>query len=155
MSNGELVEVTVQGEKEQAIILTRLEVIVKQRSKKNGDVMGVGFGCGAALPPRRYQLDLDAPVPKFKLVKQDPDSGEDVVEAVNFPYKVSSAEPEYLALESFTEGYTVWKAKLHWVMDGKTGYTEINDHGKNFVTFKNYPEDYWFSTNSMELSETE
>jgi len=152
LSTGDLVEVTVQGKKEQTIVLTRLEVIVERKGERHGDIMFVGFGCGDGLPARRYQLDLDNPAPKFELVKEDPDSGEDVVEAVKFPYKVSSAEPEYLSLQSFTEGYAAWKAKLHWVTDGKRGFTEISDHGKPFVTFKSYPEDYSFSTDSMKLS---
>ncbi|MFJ9127659.1 hypothetical protein ACIRJS_26530 [Streptomyces sp. NPDC102340] len=148
VSTGDHVEVTIQANRKQAIVLTRLEVTVDKRSALRGDVMFVGAGCGGGVPARMYESDLDLPSPKFKLAKNS-----EVKKPVTFPYKVHSTEPEFLVLESWTKGYVEWKAKLHWVADGKSGVTEIADHGKPFVTFPYREAYYGFNTYTMKYWE--
>ncbi|MCC3766889.1 hypothetical protein [Streptomyces sp. UNOC14_S4] len=135
LATGGVVDVTVQGPKDKAIVLTGLELDLKHRSRDvPGKRMAMGTGCGADIPPRRYAAALDDPAPAFKLEQQLPDGTLDP-KAVGFPYKVSAGDPEYLHLESWCDDYVEWTAKLRWVSDGVQGTTEINDKGKPFRTF--------------------
>lgn len=130
---GNGVEVTVEGNKEKVVVLDRLEAKIVKRSNL-GSVMAVGHQCGGGFPMRYYAVDLDAPRPEFLLYVGD-GSGNDESKPIDFPYKVSSAEPEKFLLTGKTDSVVEWTATLHWTADGKKGKTEITDNGKPFVSY--------------------
>ncbi|MER6443498.1 hypothetical protein ABT275_45685 [Streptomyces sp. NPDC001185] len=114
------------------VVLDHLEVNIARRSKL-GSVMNVGAQCGAGFPARYYAADLDRPKPEF-LVYEGDGSGDDEVEPIDFPYKVSSVEPEKFVLVGDTKYVVEWTVTLHWTAGGKKGKTEITDGGKLFVS---------------------
>jgi hypothetical protein len=130
---GDVVEVTVEGNKEKVVVLDRLEPKIVKRSNL-GSVMAVGHQCGGGFPIRYYAVDLDAPRPEFLLYEGD-GSGDAETKPINFPYKVSSVEPEKFVLTGKTDSVVEWTATLHWTADGKKGKTDITDNGKPFVSY--------------------
>ncbi|MEU2489577.1 hypothetical protein ABZ593_33965 [Streptomyces sp. NPDC012617] len=101
------------------MILESLEPNVTKRSKL-GETMYVGDQCGGGLPERFFTSNLDDPKPEFSLARVD-DSGEKVTEPIDFPYKISSAEPEKFILTGETKASVEWTVTLHWIADGKKG----------------------------------
>jgi hypothetical protein len=83
---------------------------------------------------RYYAVDLDTARPEFILHEGD-GSGDAETKPINFPYKVSSVEPEKFVLTGKTDSVVEWTATLHWTADGKKGKTDITDNGKPFVSY--------------------
>ncbi|MFB9464557.1 hypothetical protein [Streptomyces cinereospinus] len=153
LPSGNTVEVTIEGSNGKAAILTGLDVIVQKRSALSGDLMTVGSSCGGGVTARRYVAELDDPNPRFEVVEQA-GPGEETKKPIDFPYKVSSGDPEVFHLEGASnDGIVEWKAKLHWVADGKEKSTEISDNGKPFVSFPDRSVKYFFSTDLNELED--
>ncbi|WP_159074187.1 hypothetical protein [Streptomyces dioscori] len=144
LATGQWAKVTIQGKKGAAVVLTGLDVAIKKNLKDPGTLMFVGSGCGGAVTERIYEADLDAPRPKFKIAKIN-ETGEQILKPVDFPYKVSSVDPEVFILNGISRGFSEWTAKLHWVSEGKEGVTEIDDDGKPFLSFPE-AENHWFDT---------
>ncbi|PSM41612.1 hypothetical protein C6Y14_20245 [Streptomyces dioscori] len=150
---GDEVEVTVTGKEERVIVLTGLEVFVQTKKELTGHTMEFPMGCGAGVPPRLFDVNLDERKPNFTLRKStDPEE-----KSIDFPYKVSSGEPEVLLLVSQSHEYVEWKARLLWVADGKEGHTDITNKGESFVTFpggawSDLPADYKFSPFDLKLT---
>jgi hypothetical protein len=145
---GARVEVTVEGNKEKVVVLDRLEPNIVKKSKL-GSVMAVGTQCGGGFPVRYYAVDLDLSRPEFRLYEGD-GSGDDESKPIDFPYKVSSVEPEKFVLTGNTDSVVEWTATLHWTADGKKGKTEITDAGKPFVSYP-IPTKFFFDTGTGEL----
>lgn len=149
IATGDRVEVTIEGPKEKVVILESLEPNVTKRSKL-GETMYVGDQCGGGLPERFFKSNLDDPKPEFSLAHVD-DNGEEVTEPIDFPYKISSAEPEKFVLTGQTKASVEWTATLHWIADGKKGKTEISDNGSPFVSFSLMSASADFNTTSRDL----
>jgi hypothetical protein len=151
LPSGNTVQVTIEGSNEKAAILNSLDVDVQKRSALSGDLMLLGSGCGGGLAQRRYVTELGDPYPRFKVVESS-DSGEEVTKPIDFPYKVSSNDPEVFILNGVSKSQIVeWKATLHWTSGGKENSTEISDNGKPFVSFPVTPASYSFSTDHKKL----
>jgi hypothetical protein len=113
--------------------------------------MLVGSGCGGGIAARRYVVDLDKSNPHFEAV-EEPRPGEKVTKPVDFPYRVSSSDPEVFILEGAAKGEIIeWKATLSWTSGGNEGATEISDGGKPFVSFPEAPADYSFNADVNKL----
>ncbi|MER7576710.1 hypothetical protein [Streptomyces sp. NPDC126514] len=131
------VRITVQGRGSAAVVLEALHVRVVSRVAPTTDRKGVyslSEGCGAALIPRFFSVDLDAHQP---LARSTPgDNGEGTpIPAIDFPYRVSLQEPEVLVVSALAESCTCdWYLDLEWSSQGRTGTVRIDDHGRPFHT---------------------
>jgi len=150
LANGSRVDVTIQGNKDKAVVLESMEANVSQLSKL-GNFMDVGSDCGGGFPNRFFSVDLDAPRPAFYLSTKD-DNGKEVSGAIDFPFQVSSIEPERFILVGNTKSVAKWTATLHWVADGKRGETKIDDNGKPFVSFPNGLPAPFYNTSTHQLT---
>ncbi|KKZ71445.1 hypothetical protein VO63_23855 [Streptomyces showdoensis] len=127
-------QLTVTGRTQAPVVLTALHVRVAERGKPlDGSVYSMGDGCGSGVTPQTFDADLDAPRPYLKPVAgQD---GDRVVPAKDFPYKVSTGDPQVLNLDVHTEGYAAsWYLELAWSSGERHGTIRVDDGGQLFRT---------------------
>ncbi len=129
-----LVELSVQGKSDTAVVLTALRVRVTGRSAPApGAAYAMDQGCGGALTPRYFDVDLDKDRPIARAVAGN-DAGTPVP-AVRMPYRVSATDPEVLLITARTEGCDCrWWLELDWSSQGRTGTVRIDDRGRPFRT---------------------
>nr|WP_028808934.1 helix-turn-helix transcriptional regulator [Streptomyces sp. 351MFTsu5.1] len=144
-----MVRISVQGRSSTAVVLEDLRVRVASRGAPvQGTSYAMEQGCGGALTPREFSVDLDKDRP---IARSKPgNDGENVIPAVKLPYRVSSTDPEILLVtaETVTCDCT-WYLELDWSSQGRTGTVRIDDHGKPFRTtsIKGLPR-YWYGTDA-------
>ncbi|MEV7278251.1 helix-turn-helix transcriptional regulator [Streptomyces sp. NPDC093111] len=127
-------QLTVTGRTQAPVVLTKLHVRVAERGKPlDGSVYSMGDGCGSGVTPQTFDVDLDAPRPYLKPVAgQD---GDRVVPAKNFPYKVSTGDPQVLNLDVHTEeNAATWYLELSWSSGEQHGTVRVDDGGQLFRT---------------------
>ncbi|MEV7571022.1 helix-turn-helix domain-containing protein [Streptomyces tanashiensis] len=134
-----LVRISVQGKGASAVVLQGLHVRVVGRAEPlPWAAYRMDEGCGGAVTPRRFTVDLDAPRPLARSVAGYDASGEEgrTIPAVSFPYAVTAAEPEELLVSARTAGCDCrWYLELVWSAEGRTGAVRIGDpDGKAFRT---------------------
>jgi len=129
-----LVELSVQGKSDTAVVLTALRVRVAGRSAPApGNAYAMDQGCGGALTPRYFDVDLDKDRPIARAVAGN-DAGTPIP-AVRMPYRVSATDPEVLMITARTEGCDCrWYLELDWSSQGRTGTVRIDDRGRPFRT---------------------
>ncbi|MGB9993385.1 helix-turn-helix domain-containing protein [Streptomyces pseudogriseolus] len=129
-----LVELSVQGRSDTAVVLTALRVRVAGRSAPaSGNAYAMDQGCGGALTPRYFDVDLDKDRPIARAVAGN-DAGEPIA-AVRMPYRVSATDPEVLMVTARTEGCDCrWYLELDWSSQGRAGTVRIDDRGRPFRT---------------------
>lgn len=128
------VEVTVQGRAESAVVLRALHVrVVGRRTPLAWSSFAMENGCGGALTPRAFSVDLDAARPQAR-----PTDGNDEgkpIPAVRFPYRVSASDPEVLLVNARTAGCDCrWYLELEWTSGDRSGTVRIDDGGAPFRT---------------------
>lgn len=128
------VEITVQGRKSTAVVLTALRVrVVGRTTPVEGNAYGMGGGCGGRVTPRYFDVNLDKDRPIAR-----PVDGADLdvrIPAVSFPYRVSAEDPEVLKVSAETETCDCsWYLELDWSSEGRTGTVRIDDGGSPFRT---------------------
>ncbi|MEU1466627.1 helix-turn-helix transcriptional regulator [Streptomyces sp. NPDC005761] len=129
-----LIELTLQGASQQAVVLKGLHVrVVKQEAATDWPAYSMGEGCGSGIVPQTFDIDLDDGQPVSR-----PVAGEDAGKAVpakNFPYRVSSTDVEVFHLDAHTEDHDVtWYLELEWSSGDRSGMVRIDDNGKPFRT---------------------
>ncbi|MEU6030670.1 helix-turn-helix transcriptional regulator [Streptomyces tauricus] len=134
-----LVRVTVQGRSpSDAVVLHALHVrVVDRAAPLPWNAYRMDNGCGGAITPRHFAVDLDRPRPLARPVDGLDASGAKVrkIPAVSFPYKVTSSDPEELLVSARTAGCDCrWYLELEWSAGGRTGTVRITDGGKPFRT---------------------
>ncbi|MEU4274235.1 helix-turn-helix domain-containing protein [Streptomyces tanashiensis] len=134
-----LVRISVQGKGASAVVLQGLHVRVVGRAEPlPWAAYRMDDGCGGAVTPRRFTVDLDAPRPLARSVDGYDASGEEgrTVPAVSFPYAVTAAEPEELLVSARTAGCDCrWFLELEWSAEGRSGAVRIGaPDGKAFRT---------------------
>ncbi|MFJ8909096.1 helix-turn-helix domain-containing protein [Streptomyces sp. NPDC102351] len=129
-----LVELSVQGKSDTAVVLTGLRVRVAGRSEPApGNAYAMDQGCGGALTPRYFDVDLDQDRPIARAVAGN-DAGTPIP-AVRMPYRVSASDPEVLMVTARTRGCDCrWYLELDWSSQGRTGTVRIDDRGRPFRT---------------------
>ncbi|MFF3705111.1 helix-turn-helix domain-containing protein [Streptomyces phaeochromogenes] len=142
-----IVKISVQGKSSTAVVLEALRVRVVGRSTQ---LKGAGYsmdeGCGGAITPRSFAVDLDKDRPIARSV-----AGGDVdgpIPAMRMPYRVSAEDPEVLLVNARTNSCDCsWYLELDWSSQGRTGTIRIDDHGKPFRTsgVKGLPR-YWYGS---------
>ncbi|MGW8767603.1 helix-turn-helix domain-containing protein, partial [Streptomyces sp. NPDC055815] len=133
------VRLTVQGKGAAAVVLHGLHVRVVGRAEPlPWGAYRMDDGCGGAVTPRRFAVDLDAPRPLARPVDGYDASGEEgrTIPAVSFPYAVTAAEPEELLVSARTAGCDCrWFLELEWSSEGRSGVVRIADpNGQAFRT---------------------
>ncbi|MFF1769536.1 helix-turn-helix domain-containing protein [Streptomyces sp. NPDC058249] len=141
-----LVEISVQGRTDTAVVLEALRVrVVGRTAPAQGTVYAMDQGCGGDITPRSFAVDLDVDRPIAHPVPGS-DTGR-TVPARSLPYRVSAKDPEVLLVDARTEKCDCrWYLELDWSSQGHSGTLRIDDHGRPFRTsgIKGLPH-YWYS----------
>ncbi|MFF8016903.1 helix-turn-helix domain-containing protein [Streptomyces sp. NPDC007929] len=129
-----LVELTVQGRTDTAVVLEALRVrVVGRTAPAQGNAYAMDRGCGGAITPRSFDVNLDMDRPIARAVRGN-DTGTPIP-AVRMPYRVSARDPEVLLVNARTQGCDCrWYLELDWSSQGRTGTVRIDDHGRPFRT---------------------
>ncbi len=146
-----IVRVTVQGRTSTAVVLEALRVrVVGRTAPLKGNAYAMNQGCGGALTPRFFAVDLDKDRPIAR-----PMAGSDAgtpIPAMRLPYRVSAEDPEVLLVTARTAGCACdWYLELDWSSQGRTGTIRIDDDGRPFRTtaIKGLPR-YMYDTEARE-----
>ncbi|MFJ5076013.1 helix-turn-helix domain-containing protein [Streptomyces sp. NPDC088553] len=126
-----LVRVSVQGKSAAAVVLQALHVrVVERGAPLPRAAYRMDDGCGGAVTPRRFEVDLDRPRPVARALDGYDASGQEgrTLPAVSFPYVVSAAEPEELLVSAEAAGCDCrWYLELEWSSEGRRGTVRIGD----------------------------
>ncbi|MDD9377743.1 helix-turn-helix transcriptional regulator [Streptomyces sp. ZAF1911] len=141
-------QLTVQGTEGKAAVLHALYVhVVSGRKAPGWNAYTMGSGCGGALVPASFAVDLDDSSPRARPVPGK--EGERTTASTDFPYKVSATDPQVLNIDAATLGQDVsWYLELAWSSGDRKGTTRIDDHGRPFRTVAlNAGHGYWYNEN--------
>ncbi|MEV5105167.1 helix-turn-helix domain-containing protein [Streptomyces massasporeus] len=129
-----LVELTVQGRTDTAVVLEALRVrVVGRTAPVQGNAYAMDRGCGGSITPRSFDVNLDKDRPIARAVAGS-DAGTPIP-AVSMPYRVSARDPEVLLVNARTQGCDCrWYLELDWSSQGRTGTVRIDDRGRPFRT---------------------
>ncbi|MFI6876220.1 helix-turn-helix domain-containing protein [Streptomyces sp. NPDC050400] len=129
-----LVQLTVQGRSDTAVVLEALRVrVVGRTAPVQGTAYAMDMGCGGAITPRYFAVDLDKDRPIARAVAGN-DSGTPIP-AVRMPYRVSAKDPEVLLITAGTSSCDCrWYLELDWSSQGRKGTVRIDDDGRPFRT---------------------
>ncbi|MFG2666401.1 helix-turn-helix domain-containing protein [Streptomyces sp. NPDC048387] len=142
-------QLTVQGAEGKPAVLHALYVhVVSGRKAPGWNAYTMGAGCGGALVPASFAVDLDDASPRARPVPGK--EGERPTASTDFPYKVSSTDPQVLNIDAATLGQDVsWYLELAWSSGDRQGTTRIDDHGRPFRTVAlNTGHRYWYNENN-------
>ncbi|MFD9372549.1 helix-turn-helix domain-containing protein [Streptomyces sp. NPDC060020] len=130
----QIVEVTLHGTGPGAVVLEDLEVrVAGRRTPPAWNVYQMSQGCGGALTPAVFAVNLDAPRPLARPVAGN-DAGS-TLPAPAFPMRVSAAEPVVLRVEAVTTGCDCdWYLDLRWSGPSGSGTLRIDDGGRPLRT---------------------
>ncbi|MGW0600896.1 helix-turn-helix domain-containing protein [Streptomyces sp. NPDC002776] len=146
-----MVRISVQGRTSTAVILEALRVRVTGRAAPvEGNAYAMDQGCGGALTPRYFDVDLDQDRPIARPV--DGNDAGTTIPAMRLPYRVSAEDPEVLLVTARTEGCDCrWYLELDWSSQGRTGTIRIDDRGTPLRTtgIKGLPR-YAYDTSARE-----
>ncbi|MCC3779574.1 hypothetical protein, partial [Streptomyces sp. UNOB3_S3] len=128
------VEFSVQGKGPEAVVLHAARVrVVNRTAPLSWTAYTMGSGCGGGLTPAFHDIDLDAEQPVVRPVSGV--QGDVKVPATDFPYRVSSTDPQVLEVVARTEGHDVsWYLELEWSSGDRHGTLRLDDHGRPFRT---------------------
>ncbi|MEU0389492.1 hypothetical protein [Streptomyces chartreusis] len=125
-SPGVGVRVLVEAVSQQAVVLKRMRPVVVSRKPPRpayiaGEIMGI-------LEVRGFMVNLDADVPV--LVPRGS-------AAPNFPFTVTSGDPELFEVLPSSSFEVEWRLELEWTSAGRSGVTVIDADGKPFRCLPN------------------
>ncbi|MGW5782866.1 helix-turn-helix domain-containing protein [Streptomyces sp. NPDC003757] len=129
-----LVQLSVQGRSDTAVVLDALRVrVVGRTAPAEGNAYAMDQGCGGSITPRSFAVDLDKDRPIARAIAGN-DAGTPIP-AVRMPYRVSAKDPEVLLVTAGTSACDCrWYLELDWSSQGRTGTVRIDDGGRPFRT---------------------
>ncbi|MFJ8192103.1 helix-turn-helix domain-containing protein [Streptomyces sp. NPDC096094] len=129
-----LVQLSVQGRSDTAVVLEALRVrVVGRTAPAGGNAYAMDQGCGGSITPRYFAVDLDVDRPIARAVAGN-DSGTPIP-AVRMPYRVSAKDPEVLLVTAGTSSCDCrWYLELDWSSQGREGTVRVDDDGRPFRT---------------------
>ncbi|MEU6372018.1 helix-turn-helix transcriptional regulator [Streptomyces sp. NPDC046909] len=129
-----MVQISVQGRSSTAVVLEAVRVrVVGRAAPFQGNSYAMDNGCGGALTPREFTVDLDADRPVAHSVAGF--DGENEIPAIQMPYRVSAEDPEVLLVTARTVTCDCdWYLELDWSSQGRKGTVRIDDRGTPFRT---------------------
>ncbi|MPY45864.1 helix-turn-helix domain-containing protein [Streptomyces phyllanthi] len=127
-------QLTAQGTGSRPVVLHALYVrVISSRTAPKWNAYTMGTGCGGGLTPASFAIDLDAADPRPEPVPGE--MGNAGTPVTDFPYKVSSNDPQVLNIDAGTVGQDVsWYLEMAWSSGGRQGTLRIDDHGRPFHT---------------------
>jgi hypothetical protein len=135
-ASGNYTELTVQNRPGQSVVLNGLGVQVSNRRSPQAGIAGsTSGGCGA-FSPRYFIADLDQTPPRVIAIPGFDVANDQRIPVISFPYVVAdTATPEVFRVKAYTGTCDCdWEIELSWVAGGRTGITQVMDHGKPFRT---------------------
>ncbi|MFF3751378.1 helix-turn-helix domain-containing protein [Streptomyces sp. NPDC002018] len=125
-SDGQFIELTVQGTGAETVVLQALRVrVVKSGAPLAWTDYAMGVGCGGGVSTKSFDIDLDAARPGSV-----PKAGQR-----DFPYKVSESDPEVLYVSARASTREVsWYLELEWSSGERHGTLRVDDRGRPFRT---------------------
>ncbi|MCX4693952.1 helix-turn-helix transcriptional regulator [Streptomyces sp. NBC_01408] len=130
----QIVEITLHGTGPGAVVLEDLEVrVAARRTPPAWNVYEMSQGCGGAITPAGFAVNLDASRPLARPVAGN-DAGA-AVPAPSFPLRVSAAEPVVLRVEAATKACDCdWVLDLRWTGPSGSGTLRVDDNGRPLRT---------------------
>ncbi|MFJ4668001.1 helix-turn-helix domain-containing protein [Kitasatospora purpeofusca] len=127
-------QLTAQGAEDKPVVLHALYVqVVSTRPAPKSNAYMMGSGCGGALTPAAFAVDLDATAPRSVPVPAM--EGNRKGRTSDFPFRVSSTDPQVLNVDASTAGQDVsWYLEVVWSSGDRQGTFLVNDHGRPFRT---------------------
>ncbi|MFE0632983.1 helix-turn-helix domain-containing protein [Streptomyces sp. NPDC058864] len=143
-----IVEATIRGRGPAPVVVQALHIrVVDRREPLRWSSYAMDNGCGGALTPAEYAVDLDADRPQPR--PRDGSDSEHTLPAVRLPYQVTEQDPLVLRVHARTVRCDCeWFLELEWTAGGPTETVRIDDGGRPFRTsgVKGRPEyGYWSS----------
>ncbi len=135
VDGGELkLELAATGKSQDAVVITGIDVrVVGRQTPLDWTAYSMGSGCGGVIEPQSFDIDLDAAQPVTKPVAGQQADGK--VPARDFPFKVSTSDPEVFDLNVHTETHDVsWYLEVSWSSGDRSDKIRVDDHGKPFHT---------------------
>ncbi|MFF7214977.1 helix-turn-helix domain-containing protein [Streptomyces sp. NPDC008238] len=141
-----VVEATIRGKGAAPVVVQALHIrVVDRRSPLRWSTYSMDNGCGGALSPAEYAVDLDAARPQPQ--PRDGNDSEHTIPVVRLPYQVSDRDPLVLRVHARTLRCDCdWFLELEWSAGGRSGTVRLDDGGRPFRTsgVKGRPEyGYW------------
>ncbi|MEV6400625.1 helix-turn-helix domain-containing protein [Streptomyces sp. NPDC051907] len=128
------VQLTATGKTADAVVINKVRVqVVGRKPALPWNAYSMGEGCGSGVTPQWFDVDMDPVQPKVKPVAgQD---GDTVVPAKDFPFQVSSKDPQVINFDVHTEQHDVnWYLEVDWSLGDQKGTVRVDDEGKPFRT---------------------
>lgn len=126
--------VTLQGRTQSAVVITGVRVVMSGPSQPPPASVFDAGQCGGGVPTRSFAIDLDSTSPTAKALPPDESSGPSPA-IVNFPYKISTTDPEVFHFSVGTAAcYCTWYLEIEWNSNGKSGAYRLDNGGKPFRT---------------------
>lgn len=124
-----IVEVIVAGTEDEPVVLQGLTVrVAERRAPLDWNVYAMSLGCGGALTPASFAVDLDQPRPVAR--PRAGSDGDQPLPAVTFPFRVSRTEPVVLRVVAKTASCDCdWYLDLPYTSRGSAGTLRIDDSG--------------------------
>lgn len=142
-------QLTAQGLPGQPVVLHALYVkVLSSAPAPKGNAYSPADGCGGGIDPAAFAVDLDTTAPRARAVTGSVDNGRRTAR-VDFPFRVSSADPQVLDVDGRTLDHDVsWYMDLVWSCGARQGTLRIDDHGVPFRTtgMKGDPTYVWSAT---------
>ncbi|WP_406203232.1 helix-turn-helix domain-containing protein [Kitasatospora sp. NBC_01560] len=127
-------QVTAQGADAKPVVLHSLYVhVVSTKPAPKWNAYMMGSGCGGAITPAAFTVDLDAAAPRPVPVPAM--EGNTRGRSSAFPYTVSATDPQVLNVDAGTVSQDVsWYLSVAWSSGDLHGNLKIDDHGRPFRT---------------------
>ncbi|WP_406343173.1 helix-turn-helix domain-containing protein [Streptomyces sp. NBC_00648] len=124
-----MLQLTATGKSQESVVINALNVrVVERKEPLDWNAYSMGSGCGGAVVPQSFDIDLDKSQPLAKPVAGL--QGETKVPAVDFPYKVSTTDPQVLNLDVHTDAHDVtWYLEVEWSSGDRSGKVKVYDAG--------------------------
>lgn len=127
-------ELSLQGSSSEAVVISGLHVrVVSRKAPLTWNAYSMGEGCGSAITPRSFDIDLDDSQPRTRPVAGK--QGDAVVPAQDFPFRTSATDVQVFDLDAHVEGHDVsWYLELDWTSGDRSGTLRVDDQGEPFRT---------------------
>ncbi|MFI1306893.1 hypothetical protein [Streptomyces sioyaensis] len=127
------INVTLQAKTSEAIAITgaKISVLSTRPLPERGAVVD-GEGCGGGIDQRAFDIDLRTnPVSLKPTVERTAQGG--VIRSRDFPFKVSSGDPEQFMFNvKHAAGDVRFAITLSWVSGGEPGSTRLDNGGRGY-----------------------